>query len=236
VDLQVFKNSVKPLIPFSAGGSYELMYDMLFYTRLLKYVTPLQLKEVNPRFSKICSKAKLNELVNLKILSESNGIYRTNDFVVDVLKESGKNTKLLPKSVNGGGTINETNNTDVFIQALKLSDYAGLFYPDFGYLRPDALLIRVRDGIKFEFLEIEAQKPNWESYIATKKTNYEKLSRDIKVYNFCFNHADILGYKVKQENFKFAVVFVCSLKKDWGNGFIFKESLWKTREQVAQLF
>ncbi|MCX6121922.1 MAG: hypothetical protein NTX44_09915 [Ignavibacteriales bacterium] len=157
----------------------------------------------------------------------ANGVYVSTPRSLDILKEAGYDTRAVPKNFNGEGGINELNNTEVFIQALKLPDFKALLYPSFDYLRPDALLVRANDkAYKLEFLEIEASKAGWSDWLESKRINYLKLARDKRVYNYWKEKSYHLDLPVPSINtFKFSVVFVCKLKKDFGQGFNFLSSL-----------
>jgi hypothetical protein len=167
---------------------------LVYYTRLLKYVKRSQYKDIDKKFTVISSRDRLKRFVDLGILEQSNDVFKATKESTELLVESGYNKQLLPKIVSGFGNINELNNTDVFIQALHLTDFKFLCYPSFEYLIPDALLVRQKDKqIKFEFLEIEAGKSNWEEYLLRKKKNYIQLSKDVKVFNYCSKICDNLN-------------------------------------------
>src|ERR1035438_10123665 len=51
---------LRTIIPFDSGGSFKLLWNMLYHIRLLKYVRQSQLKLINSRYSKICSIDKLD--------------------------------------------------------------------------------------------------------------------------------------------------------------------------------
>jgi hypothetical protein len=228
VELSELKNELRDIIPLESGGSFKLLWDMLYHIRLLKYVRQSDIKLINSRYSKICSVKKLDRLVELGLLNNADkNIYTATDDVLPLLKEFGFNIKTLPKSINGSGGTNELNNTEVFIQALKLKDFKNLLYPAFDYIRPDALLVRANDkGYKLEFLEIEASKAGWTDWLENKRINYLRLSRDRQVFAYWKAHCSYLGFPYPDINsFKFSVVFICSVKKDFGQGFIFKEKL-----------
>jgi hypothetical protein len=229
VELSELKNDLRDIIPLESGGSFKLLWDMLYHIRLLKYVRQSDLKLINSRYSKICSTKKLYRLVELGLLNNADkDIYTATDEVLPLLKESGFNIKTLPRGINGSGGINELNNTEVFIQALKLQDFKTLLYPSFDYIRPDALLVRANDKrYKLEFLEIEASKAGWTDWFENKRINYLRLARDRQIYAYWKAQCNYLNMSVPDiKDFKFSVLFVCKLKKDFGQGFNFKERLW----------
>jgi hypothetical protein len=222
------KEKLREIIPLSSGGSFQLLWDMLYHIRLLKYVHQMQLKEINPRYSKICATDKLNFLVNLGLLeSPKKDIYIGTDKTTVSLAQEGVYVKSLPNISTGLGEINQLNNTEVFIQALKLPLFKALLYPYFSYTIPDALLV-LMDGDKYKlvFLEIEASKANWSNWLENKRINYLRLAQDRQVYAYwktqC-NHLNIAPPKI--EDFKFSVTIVGNVKKEFGPGFNFVESL-----------
>jgi len=227
------KNALREIIPLDSGGSFKLLWDMLYHIRLLKYVRQSDLKAINPRYSKICSTKKLDRLVELGLLSNANkDVFTATDAAVALLRGLKYNTKTLPRTISGDGLTNELNNTEVFIQALNLPDYKALLYPVFAdqdkpYLRPDALLIRMkRDGYKLEFLEVEASKAGWNDWLENKRINYLRLAKDRQAYAYWKAQCSYLEMPVPDiKEFKFSVTFVCSVRRDFGQGFNFVESL-----------
>lgn len=221
------KDLLKDIIPLSGGGSYKLLWDMLYHIRLLKYVRQSDLKLINPRYSKICAVNKLDKLIEIGWLSNpSSDIYVANDALIPILKDNGYQIKTLPKVVGYGGD-NELNNTSVFIKALKLPDFKALLFPSFEYIRPDALLVRAVDNrYKLEFLEIEVDKPDWINWIENKRVNYLKLAQDRQVYAYWKSVCSYLDLAVPDEkDFKFSVSIIGDIKLDLGKGFNFMEEL-----------
>lgn len=210
--------------------SYQLIWDILYYTRLLKYVHRTQYKEIRSRLSLAATKKNLTSLCEQDYLKEVKpNIYSAKDKALRILQEAKyeKNLILLPPEPRGTGEINEMNNTDVFIQAVKLKYFHALLYPNFEYLRPDGLLVlKDENRYKLIFLEIESKKPKWETYLETKRKNYLRLAKDINCYRFWLNTAPKLGLSCPApEHFKFCVYFVCSIYKEYQAGFKFVKSL-----------
>jgi len=221
------KDLISDIIPLSSGGSYKLLWDMLYHIRLLKYVRHPHIRSINPRYSKICAVKKLDKLVEIGWLENpSSDVYIATDNVLPILKDNGYLTKTLPKAVGYGGE-NELHNTSVFIQALKLPDFKALLYPSFDYIRPDALLVR-GDNVRYklEFLEVEYNKPDWISYLENKRVNYLKLAQDRQVFAYWKSVCSYLNLPVPDESaFKFSVSVIGKICLDFGNGFNFRESL-----------
>lgn len=223
------------IIPLNSGGSYKLLFDMLYHIRQLKYVRQSQLRLIlnhknfiKPKYSKICALEKLNKLVEKEFLENTyEDVYIATDKVIPKLHKNGYNIKTLPKKSKGKGEINQLNNTEVFIQALNLPDYKALIFPNFDYIEPDALFVRERDNAyKLEFLEIEAGKSNWDSYIENKRTNYIKLASDPQVYSYWKAQCTYLKLEAPDiKDFKFSVSIIGKINNNFGIGFNFMETL-----------
>jgi hypothetical protein len=222
------KEQLREIIPLNSGGSFQLLWEMLYHIRLLKYVHQSHLRQINPRYSKICATEKLKHLIRLELLeSPQKDVYIGTAKIDEHLIEENYNTRNLPKISTGLGDINQLNNTDVFIQALKLPLFKTLLYPYFDYLLPDALLVLMdKDKYKLEFLEIEAGKSNWSDYIEKKRLNYLQLASDNQVYSYWKSRCKDLNIEPPDiKDLKFSVTFVGNIKKDFGAGFNFKEKL-----------
>ena len=225
------KDDFRFMLP-PGNASWELIWNLLYDIRLLKFVHHSQIKLLPRKYSKICSKEKMLKLVDLGYLrTYYDDVFVATDKAVDLLKFQGKDIKLLPDKIVGNGYVNEINNTEVFIQAMKLSDYFHLFFPRFPadnpYIIPDALLVLKKNGkYKLTFLEIEKGKPDWSDYLETKRENYLRLSNDIISFNYWTKKCQLLGWaKPDLRSFKFNVMFICSVKYDWEDYFIFQEAL-----------
>jgi hypothetical protein len=229
LDINAVKNELKSL---SFGGSLNDVYRLLFHVSLLKYSTVNLLSRTHSTANKVATKPKLNRLVELGYIDSENDIYIPNKMTIAILKmikiaAKRVNVNLLPNLPKGYGSINELNNSEVFVQALNMVDYHSLLYPTFGYIRPDALLILKQGSMyKLTFLEVEKQKSNWEEYLDTKRYNYLKLAKDIIVFEYWCEIAPLLKLPTPNiSEFKISVTIVSNIKKDWGDGFVFKESL-----------
>jgi hypothetical protein len=233
IDLYELKESLRDIIPLNSGGSFKLLWDMLYHIRLLKYVRRSQLKEIDKRYSKICSADKLKKLVERDLIKNTQSDVFISTFrSLNLLKQLKYQTVTLPTNISGEGSINELNNTAVFIQALKLPDFKALLYPTFyldnkPFLKPDALLVRgTKEKYKLEFLEVEASKPLWETWLEEKRINYLKLAQDKQAYSYwksqC-SYLDITPPDIK--DFKFSVSIIGEVKMDFGTGFNFTERL-----------
>ena len=229
-DLDAVKRELKPIM---SGGSYENIYQLLYNVTLLKYSTQGHLKSIG--FSgaeKVVTKKKLqalSELGYVRLANKNLGIYSTTTKTLQLLKAVGHNLNLLPAVPKGIGF--EIYNTDVFVQALKLPNYYTLLYPQFPqenpYIIPDALLVLKEDHrYQLNFLEVEAEKPNWDMYLQTKYDGYKRLSKDIQVYNYWKAFSGYLNLACPPiEKFKFRVIIIGSIKKSWGPGFEFRSEL-----------
>ncbi|MCE5251368.1 hypothetical protein LLG96_14230 [bacterium] len=229
-DLEAFKREIQPV---AFGRSYESVYLLLYYVALLKYVTQNHLKAIGfPGVEKVATKGKLrtlHELDYLRLANETLGIYTSTTKTLQLLKALGHDLKLLPAVPKGSGA--EIYNTDVLVQALKLPNYYALLYPQFPkekpYIIPDALLVlKEEHRYQLNFLEIEAEKPNWEAHLQTKYDGYKRLSKDMSVYNYWKAFSGYLKFSCPPvEDFAFRVMIIGSVKKDWGKGFEFRNAL-----------
>ena len=229
-DLERVKSELKAL---TSGGSYANIYQLLYYVALLKYATQQHLKAIGfPGAEKVATKGKLHalhELWYVRLANEPLGIYTSTAKTLQLLQALGHNLKLLPAVPKGTGA--EIYNTDVFVQSLKLPNYHALLYPQFPredpYIIPDALLVlKEEHRYQLNFLEIEAEKPNWEAHLQTKYDGYKRLAKDMAVYYYWKVYSGYLKLPCPPvEEFKFRVMIIGSIKKDWGKGFEFRSAL-----------
>ena len=229
-DLERGKDELRPL---TSGGSFENIYQLLYYTTLLKYVTQEHIKSIGfAGVGKVATKGKLQTLRELGYLRTSKinpQIFSSTNKTYKVLKKIGHYLKLLPALPKGDGA--EIYNTDAFVQALKLTNYNALLYPQFPkekpYIIPDALMIlKEENRYQLNFLEIEAEKPNWDYYLQTKYDSYKRLAKDIQVYKYWKTFSGYLNLACPPiEKFKFRVIIIGSIKKSWGPGFEFRSKL-----------
>ncbi|RPI19218.1 MAG: hypothetical protein EHM58_02555 [Ignavibacteriae bacterium] len=219
------------LVPTKAGATFSQLWQVFYYTRMLKYVSYRHYGLIKKSFNKICTYRKLEELCHLGYLhSPQHEVYTASNKVLPILKEAGYVTELLPDEPKGKGNVNEIHNSDEFVNALKLPHFHSLLYPNFGYLIPDALLV-LQDienkKYKLTFLEIEAKKPDWNNYIEKKRSNYLQLAHDMTFYNYWTKICSVLNLNVPdQKALKFSVCFIGTIKKDFGKGFTFVEHIW----------
>ena len=196
------------LISKNGGGTFKNLTDVLYYTRLFKYVHKKHFRMINNLFYKVTADWKLKELCDRGLLfSPQEDVYCATTKVDPILKEANQSDYIidtLPDKPKGIGDINELNNTEVFIQLSKQENFFTLLYPSFGYIIPDALLVEKRDD-KYRLTFIEVENPSHkESYVLNKEKNYIKLSKDIQVYKVWLGYCDQLGFKKPPlEEFKF---------------------------------
>ena len=229
-DLDAVKRELKPIM---SGGSYENIYQLLYYVSLLKYSTQGHLKSIGfPGTEKVATKKKLqalSELGYVRLANENLGIYSSTAKTLQLLKALGHDLKLLPAVPKGIGF--EIYNIDEFVKALRLPNYYALLYPQFPtekpYIIPDALLVLKEDHrYQLNFLEIEAEKLNWDYYLQTKYDNYKRLAKDPQVYKYWKAISGYLKLPCPPiETFKFRVMIIGTIQKDWGPGFEFRSEL-----------
>lgn len=226
------------LLSIEGGATWNMLWQVFYYTRMFKYIHRKQYKEIKYSLFKICSENKLKELCNLGFLRKpQKDIYTATNKVLPILEEAGYNTSILPQEGEGMGSVNEINNTQVFIQALTIPHFETLLFPQFKdtvsgqpYLIPDALLVQIHKDkrmYKLTFLEIEAEKKlDWNEYVEKKKDNYLRLSQDKNFYRYWTLICPKLGLPLPDiETLCFSVCFVGNITKDFGKGFYFKTSL-----------
>jgi len=232
--LQVEKENLQPHCAIGDGGSWQLMVDMLYHIRLLRYVTQTQIKIVNSRYEKIATKKKLTALVQLGYLTMNAGSYRATKKTTELLKALGYNITLLQPEPEGNGGVDSIKKTDVFIQALRLPNFKALLFPQFPkenpYVKPDALLVLVDDKenptkYQLNFLEIEAEKQDWDAHLEGKRINYERLGYDDQAYSYWVAKSGQIGFrKPTREQFCFRVMCVGNIKKEWRG--------WEFRKEI----
>lgn len=213
-----------------AGAGWSLLWHLFFYTRMLKYVHIKQFKQINTSFNKIATRKKLRILCELGYFREvREQVYIATNKVIPILKQAGLPTSILPNQSTGKGEINEMNNTETLIQATNLKHFYALLYYDFVYLRPDALLVLNNEKekkYKLVFIEIEARKPNWNSYLQNKRDNYIRLAKDKIFYDYWKIASEKLSLRCPPLRFlKFEVFFISSIELNFGKGFKFLKNL-----------
>jgi len=226
-------NEIKAILkPLAAGASLNDIYRLLYHISLLKYSTAELLKTTHATAFKVATKPKLDKLVSNGFINEKFNVYTANAQTLEILKmvkinKSKVDIELLPNPPKGYGGINELNNSEVFARAIHRDYYYSLLYPNFSYVRPDALLVlKQNDEFRLTFLEIEADKSNWDDWLNRKRYNYLKLSKDIEVYNYWEKISQRLSLpNPGLSDFKFTVTVIGDTKKDWGKGFYFVENL-----------
>jgi hypothetical protein len=206
-----FADKYSDLVQTVKGSTYKKFFDWLYMAAQLRYATKDHLNRLSKQFG---TKKKLDSLRESGFLTaiRNGDVYVITPKSTKVLEDEGYNISILQKDFNGLSVNHELKITDAI---LTLQPYA-VFYYDFGYVRPDAIVILKRDNAyKIEMLEVEEPKSNWNAYLEDKKLNYTKLASDIEIYekwwkvwseklklpypkmdNFCF---DVLLYKDGKE-------------------------------------
>ena len=200
------------LIAKNGGGTFKNLTDVLYYTRLFKYVYKKQYRMINNLFYKVTADWKLLELCERGYLfSPQKDVYCATTKVDPLLKEAGYLT-VFPDQPKGIGDINQFNNTEVFIKLLKEPHFYTLLFPNFGYLVPDALLVEKKVEViedeeikkyKLTFIEVEAPKPDWTNYLRGKEKNYLQLAKDYQFYEVWSNYCEQLNLPKPTLDIKF---------------------------------
>lgn len=208
--------------------SLTATYDMLYKTRMLKYVRKDQFVKIRSTYGRFTSQDKLDILCKKGWLEERmKSVYTTADKTLPVLRAQGLNIDILPRTISGKGMINEIQNTESFIKIMKWKHFKALLYPKYGeqkvWLKPDALLVlhdEENKKYKLTFLEVEAKKSDWKNYIEQKKEGYLRLARDVEFYNTWLKLAKKLEFPQPEiSTLKFSVCIIGSIKKNFGFGF-----------------
>jgi len=137
--LSLIKEQLKPLIYHQnkTVRSYQQFFRLYYFIRLLKYTTQSQLRSLSfSGVSKVATKDILDELVNIRHISaieKDRKIYIANETTEKILKAVSFNQdnyfKVFTPLPKGTDTANETKNSEVFIQSLKLPNYYFLILP-----------------------------------------------------------------------------------------------------------
>jgi hypothetical protein len=203
-------------------------YEMLYKTRMLKYVRKDQFVKIRATYGKFTSQEKLDFLCDKGWLEERmKSVYTTADKTLPILRAQGFNIDILPRTISGKGMINEIQNTESFIGLMKLKHFEALLYPKFGeqkvWLRPDALLV-LSDSKRYKltFIEVEAKKSGWDNHIEDKREKYLRLAHDVEFYKTWLILSRKLGFPMPDiSTLKFSVLIIGSISKDFGTGFKF---------------
>jgi hypothetical protein len=224
-------DELAPLIPFKAGATFSQLWQVFYYTRLFKYVHRKHYPKIKVSYNKICTDRNLRKLCELGYFkSPQEDVYCATNKVLPILEETEEfPVEVLPKESEGIGSINELNNTGVFVEAARLETFYTLLFHDFDYIIPDALMVELdkkNRRYKLTFLEMEAQKPDWINYLEAKRDNYLKLARDFQFYKYWSSVCNTLELPEPDIlDLKFSVFFICKIKRDFGPGFTFREHL-----------
>lgn len=208
---------------FIAGTSWARLFQTLYYVHLLRYSDRKTLQDFTG--TQIATKPKMNKLVELGYLKKENNIFSSTQKTFDLLKNVGYNFNLLPAVAEGKGAEFYTQ-----VEIAKLLKHPlcltrkfddlyekAFFYPNFGYVIPDGLMI-LRDGSKYElnFVEVERKKPNWAEYLEDKRQKYRRLAKDEIVWKYWQIIAPFIALKCPPVNdFRFSVLCVSELKFEW---------------------
>lgn len=234
-NLSKIKGDLEPLC-YKNGKtlrSYQQFFRLYYFIRLLRYANQTQLKSLQfSGVSKVATKEILKELVNLghiSIADKQGTVFianETTDKIIRAVKFNEENYfKVFSCLPQGIDTSNDIKNTEVFIQAISLSNYYFLLFPDFDYIIPDALLVlKEENRYKLTFLEIETEQSNWTQRLERMRSNYLRLSKDIIVYDYWRKMSPLLKLPVPDlDLFKFSITIIGNISKDWGNGFEFRQ-------------
>ena len=212
----IIKNELKPLC-YHEGvtvRSYQQFFRLYYFICLLRYSTQPQLRRL--KFSgvtKVATKEMLTKLVDfghISLTGKNNDVYIPNELTYKIVKSVKYNEsnyfKIFGNLPKGIEASNDIKNTDVFVNEILNKYYYFLLFPDFTYIIPDALLVSKNgNSYKLTFLEIETKQSNTAERIERMKYNYNKLSKDIIVYQYWQGIAPLLDLPIPNiHNFKFS--------------------------------
>ena len=235
ISLALIKKQLEPLC-YKDGKtirSYQQFFKLYYYIRLLKYSTQSQLRSIKfSGVSKVATRDIIHQCVKFGHIStaDKNGIvFVPNEVTDQIVKKVNYNDagyiKVFANLPAGTETSNEIKNTEVFIQALKADYFYFILFPDFNYVRPDALIILKNESMyKLIFVEVETEQSNWQNRLDRMRENYLRLCKDKLVYDFWKQTATLLNLPIPDINdFKFSVKIISSIYNNWGEGFEFKQ-------------
>jgi hypothetical protein len=206
------------LEPIVRGSTYKKLFDWLYKAAQLRYTTKDHLNRLNHQFG---TKKKIQSLIEAGFLTaiNSNQVFVITDKTRQALKDEGYNTKILQKEFNGSSVEHELKIVDaLFETTLANPELHAIFYYDFGYVRPDAIVVLKKPGAyKIVFLEVEEKKDQWENYLQNKKNNYCRLAEDKDIYEKWWKvWSDKLNLPYpKKEDFCFWIVACTDTKGKW---------------------
>jgi hypothetical protein len=151
---------------------------------------------------------------------------------------SDYNTKII-KLAQGVGKRDSLYNSDVLLQVMKSPDFYALFYPVFYENKKDAQPFLIPDGAivfkkgnqaKLVFLEIEREKPDWQSHLETKRLKYKAIAEKQESWsewwksecqNLKFKHCEM-------KDFGFTVWCIGGFHADWKG--------WEFTHEIEKLY
>lgn len=204
---------------FGSGGiSYQLLIELFYIGRMLRYFTREQIISVYQRFDKIATQPKFRTLVDrgyLKTIDYS--VFQVTDKPKHLIDAVGLRWAALTygNKLAGKGSENEILNTGVLVDQMKdpyFFHYSYLQFPkNPAELVPDALMV-LRNGDKYRliFLEIEnTKKGDWENYVNNKQDKYRDLAKKLLAFSAWQILANRLKlYEPKVSEFCFSVRFI----------------------------
>jgi hypothetical protein len=213
------------------GSTYKKFFDWMHIAAQLRYTTKDHLNRLNKQFG---TKKKLDSLRESGFLTaiRNGDVYVITEKSRKALEIEGYNTSILQKDFNGLSVNHEVKTTDAILNIINKDQFYAVFYYDFGYVRPDAIVIlRQPDAYKIVFLEVEEEKKSWQTYLDDKKQKYCRLAEDKDIYDKWWQ---VWSNKLKLpyptiEQFCFWIVACTNTEGEWKGWGLFEGGYGNTK-------
>lgn len=231
------------LTEIKKGATWQNVYDCLWVIGSVRYTTRLQLQSHFRKAvwrKKIATTKKIDILVEKKYLKKSpeEVISLTPKAVTFLNEYSNYNTKII-KIAQGAGKRDSLYNSDILFQVMKSPHFYALLYPVFyenkkdtqPFLIPDGAVVFKRGNqARLIFLEIEREKPDWQSHLEGKRWKYKAIAEREDTWSEWWK-SECRKLKLQHcemENFGFAVWCIGDFTEDWPG--------WNFTQQVGATF
>ena len=214
------KDLYPDLEPIVRGSTWKKLFDWFHLAGMLRYSTQQHLRNIGKYGlydgqyklqdlgKQFGSKQKIKKFIEIGLLTAVNNAYKITDKVIQILKDESFNVRIL-KQADGEGTGHELAVSSALVKIMREPHFYAAFYYDFGFLRPDSVVIHKKDSAyKITMLEVEQEKPDWLEYLKDKRDKYNKLAQDEEIYSKWWKvYSEKLGFPFcSQDKFCFSVL------------------------------